>query len=100
MASSFWAWPAIEAGFHQMPSLPGFSATIACPIPTACAPVGSNRKREPSLPVGVCACATPVTMLMMATLERSRLIDQHDWDVVAHGVPQPAFVTQQCLLGF
>src|SRR6266849_6398253 len=88
----------MDAGFHQMPSLPGFSATIACPMPTATAPVGSSRKSEPSLPVGACARACPVRRADSPTLKRSRLIDQHDWDVVTHGVAQPAFVTDKDLL--
>src|SRR5580765_4736436 len=80
-----------------MPSLPGLAATIACPIPTACAPVGSRRKRAPSLPLTACARAFPARIAESATLERSRLIDQHDWDVVAHGVAESALVTQQRL---
>src|SRR5437016_6961925 len=88
MANSFWSWSPREAGFHQMPSLPGLAATIACPMPTACAPVGSSRKSEPSLPVGVCANAGATAVAASAKLERTRLIDQHDWDVVANGVAQ------------
>jgi hypothetical protein len=34
-----------------------------------------------------------------ARLKRSRLIDQHDWDVVTDGVTQPALVTEKGLLG-
>src|ERR1700686_4044308 len=94
IASSRLSWSAIDAGFHQMPSLPGFSATIACPMPTATAPVGSSRKSEPSLPVGVCALPCPARSAdRPATLKRSRLIDQHDWNVVTHGVAQPALMT-------
>jgi hypothetical protein len=33
-----------------------------------------------------------------ATLKRSRLIDQHDWDVVTDGIAEPAFVTEEGLL--
>jgi len=32
------------------------------------------------------------------TLVRSRLIYQHNGNVVAHGVPQPALGTKECLL--
>src|SRR6267378_7483 len=89
----------MEAGFHQIPSLPGFMATMAWPIPTACAPVGNRRKSEPSLPVGVWARECPATNASNPTLKRSCLIDQHNGDVVAHGVPEPALVTKKDLLG-
>src|SRR5882757_11130124 len=98
IASSRLSCWAIDAGFHQMPSLPGFPATIAWPMPTACAPVGSSRKREPSLPVGSCALARPAMIAESATLKRSRLIDQHDWDVVTDGIAQPTLVTEKGLL--
>src|SRR6267143_3577292 len=101
MASSRLSCPATDAGFHQIPSLPGLAATIACPIPTACAPVGRRRKRAPSLPVVVVwAPAPPATRLATAKLERSRLIDQHDGDIIAHGVAEPAFVADENLLRF
>src|SRR3954465_8148675 len=90
----------MEAGFHQIPSLPGFMATIACPKPTATAPVGSSRNSEPSLPVGVCAPTAVAAIAAATTLKRSRLIDQHDWNVVAHGVAQSAFVAQERLFLF
>jgi hypothetical protein len=73
-----------------------------CRVPpdalTACAPVGSSRKREPSLPVGSCARARPAMIAESATLKRSRLIDQHDWDVVTDGIAQPTLVTEKGLL--
>src|SRR5437764_11506531 len=90
----------MDAGFHQMPSLPGLAATIVCPIPAACAPVGRSRKREPSLPVGLCAAPLAATSAETPTLVRSRLINQHNGDVVAHRVPQPALRTKQRLLRF
>jgi hypothetical protein len=34
-----------------------------------------------------------------AALKRSRLIDQHDWNVVTNGVTQPALVTEKGLVG-
>src|SRR6202022_287136 len=90
-----------EAGFHQIPSLPGFAATIAWPMPTACAPVGRRRKRAPSLPVvAVCAPAPPARRLATAKLERSCLIYQHDWDIVAHGVAKPALVADEDVFRF
>src|SRR4030088_394757 len=101
MASSRLSCPATDAGFHQIPSLPGFAATIAWPMPTACAPVGRRRKSAPSLPVVVvCAPAPPARRLATAKLERSRLIYQHDWDIIAHGVAQPALVADQNLFRF
>jgi hypothetical protein len=33
-----------------------------------------------------------------ARLKRSRLIDQHDWDVVTDGITQPTLVTEKSLL--
>jgi hypothetical protein len=33
-----------------------------------------------------------------AKLKRSRLIDEHDWNVVAHSVAKPALVTKKRLL--
>src|SRR3954468_1312588 len=90
----------MDAGFHQIPSLPGLAATIACPIPTACAPVGSSRNSDPSLPVGVWPAAGCARATATATLERSRLIDQHDGDVVPHRVAQPTLVTDERLLRF
>src|SRR5205085_5159702 len=77
IASSFLSCPPTEAGFHQIPSLPGLAATIAWPVPTACAPVGSNRKSEPSLPVGACPDADAASIAGSPRLKRSRLIDQH-----------------------
>src|ERR1700694_4674070 len=101
MVSSRLAWPATDAGFHQIPSLPGCAATIAWPIPTDCAPVGRRRKRAPSLPVVVaCAPAPPARRLATAKLERSRLIYQHDWDIIAHCVAQPALVADENLFRF
>src|SRR5436305_6774019 len=81
-----------------MPSLPGLIATIAWPMPTACAPVGSSRKSDTSLPVGVCAPAALIAIAAAAMLERSRLIDQHDWNVAPNCLAQPAFMAQESLL--
>jgi hypothetical protein len=81
-----------------MPSLPGFAATIACPIPTACAPVGSSRNSEPSLPAGAWAAEEAAASDSSAVLKRSRLIDQHDGDIVAHGIAKPALVAKQRVL--
>jgi hypothetical protein len=68
-------------------------------MPTACAPVGRSKKREPSLPL-TCPRAPPARSADSAKLERSRLIDQHDGDVVADSVAQPALVAQQRLFFF
>jgi hypothetical protein len=35
---------------------------------------------------------------MKARLYRSSLIDQHDWDIIAHGVSQTALVADERLL--
>src|SRR6266513_3050485 len=83
-----------------MPSLPGLAATIAWPIPTACAPVGSNRKSEPSLPVGACPDADAASIAGSPRLKRSRLIDQHYWNVVPYRVAQTALVAKERLFRF
>src|SRR6266542_5843986 len=57
MAISFFGSRAIAAGFHQTASLPGCSATMACPIPTALAPTGRSRKSAPSLLLEDCPAA-------------------------------------------
>jgi hypothetical protein len=63
--------------------------------------VGRRRKRAPSLPVDDnCAPAPPARRLATAKLERSRLIDQHDGNVVAHSVAEPARVADENLLRF
>jgi len=52
-----------------------------------------RRKRAPSLPVVVvCAPAPTARRLATTKLERSRLIDQHDWDIIAHGIAKPALL--------
>src|SRR5205085_938996 len=67
-------------------------------MPTAWAPVGNSKNSDPSLPVGVCAFTDPTTKATKAPLKRSRLIDQHDGNIVSHGVAEAALVTKQCLL--
>jgi hypothetical protein len=63
--------------------------------------VGRRRKRAPSLPVDDdCAPAPPARRVATAKLERSRLIDQHDWDVIAHSVAKPALVADENLFRF
>jgi hypothetical protein len=47
-----------------------------------------------------CALAPPARRLATAKLERSRLIDQHDGDIIAHGVAKPALVTNENLFRF
>jgi hypothetical protein len=54
----------------------------------------------PSLPVADWAPATAAMHPANARLERSRLIDQHDGNVVPYRVAKPAFVADQNLLGF
>src|SRR5690349_10671041 len=82
IAISFLSSPPMDAGFHQIPSPPGLAAAIACPIPTAIAPVGSSRNKGPSLPL----CDWAAALVVAATkkkLKRSCLIDQHDRNVLA-----------------
>jgi hypothetical protein len=70
-------------------------------MPTACAPVGRRRKRAPSLPVVVvCAPAPPARRPATTMLERRRLIYQHDWDIVTHGIAKPALVADENLFRF
>jgi hypothetical protein len=38
--------------------------------------------------------------LATTQLERSRLIYQHDWDIIAHGVAKPALVADENLFRF
>src|SRR5689334_7047604 len=91
---------AIAAGFHHTASLPGSSPATAWPSPTARAPIGSRRKSAPSV-AGFCAAeragANAAIAAIAATttarttwLERRRLIDEHDRDVVAHRVGEAA----------
>jgi hypothetical protein len=83
----------IAAGFHHTPSLPGFSATTACPIPTARAPIGSRRKAVPvAFPLS-CAATFPEPRKIAASaiaLERTSLIHEHDGNVIADGIAQLA----------
>jgi hypothetical protein len=61
--------------------------------------VGSRRNNAPSLPLA-CAPAEAAVSAESARLERSRLIDEHDGDVIAHSVPQLALVADERLLCF
>src|SRR5579859_6572549 len=69
-------------------------------MPTVCAPVGSSRKRAPSLPFDDWASALALTRAESAKLKRSRLIYQHDRDIVTDGVPKTTFLAEELLLGF
>ena len=95
IASSRFFCAPIDAGFHQIPSLPGFRRDHCLSHADGLRPVGSSRKSAPSLPLTSCARALPARSAESATLERSRLVDQHDRNVVAHGVAQPALVAER-----
>src|SRR5688500_5274340 len=85
----------MEDGFHQIPSLPGVAATIAWPMPTACAPVGSSRNNAASLP---CPEAGAAASASETRLERSSLIDQHNGNIVADRIAKLALLADQRLL--
>src|SRR5215208_4761 len=105
MAASRFSRRASPAGFHHTASLPSSSAVTACPIPTARAPTGTRRNSAPSSASEPCAAAdwtAPHSTAAAATaarspdaLDRRRLIDQHDRDVIANGVAKPARATDE-----
>src|ERR1051325_6980280 len=86
------------AGFHHNASAPLSSATAACPLPPAPPPGGRSSSGAPSVTAPDCeraGRATPMRLQQTNTtrrteLERGRLIDQHDRDVVADGVAKAA----------
>src|SRR5687767_15126189 len=81
------------AGFHQRPSDPSRRATTAWPNPTARAPTGRNRNAPPSLPSLPCAAragAWHTKAARISALQRSRLIDEHDGDIIAERIAEPA----------
>src|SRR5690349_2539291 len=95
----------MAAGFHHTASVPGLSATTACPIPTERAPTGRRRNNAPSVARPVCACATSAAEIRTAPkransalLERSRLIREHDGNVVPHRILQSARVADEAWL--
>src|SRR2546427_13302514 len=94
---------ASPAGFQNAASPRPAAAVAVCPIPTAWAPTGNTRNSAPALSGGCWAQSWTVGMLERTTiptvqhsnalLERLRLIDEHDRDVVFDGVNQAAGVT-------
>src|SRR5215218_7323928 len=95
-ASSRFSRRASAPGFHHTASLPGRSATTAWPEPTDRAPTGRRRNSAPSSSAPFCADARGAAEARSASaaaerataLQRRRLIDEHDGDVVADGVAQ------------
>src|SRR5690242_8476884 len=107
--NSSWLSVASPAGFQNAASLRPSAAIAACPIPTACAPTGNTRNSAPEL-LTTCALtrtgdaaasSTPASTGPPARQpqpsERLRLIDQHDRNVVFHGIAQAAGVAHQFL---
>src|SRR5687767_215112 len=96
----------IAAGFHQTLSLPPRSATTAWPRPTDRAPTGRRRKSAPSCARPVCARRSLASAarsarapaIGIAPLERCRLIHEHDRNVVADRVLQPARMADEARL--
>src|SRR5215212_102142 len=108
-AISRFAIRATPEGFDQIASLPSLSATAACAIPTVCAPTGSRRNSAPSeldwaARLGALTTLPALTSAAMTqgrrTLERRRLIDQHDRDVIAYRIPEGARVTNETRFSF
>src|SRR6266850_2152737 len=95
------------AGFQNAASPRPAAAIAVCPIPTACAPTGKTRNNAPALRGRSWAESREVGMLertniptvqhSRAFLERLRLIDEHDGDVIFDGVDQPAGVAGERL---
>src|SRR5579859_2554686 len=93
------------AGFQNAASPRPAAAVAVCPIPTACAPTGKTRNSAPAL--RGCAWAESWTAGMLdrtiipavqpssILLERFRLIDQHDGDVIFDRVNQPAMIADE-----
>src|SRR2546426_1968427 len=109
-ANSPFSMVARPLGFQNTASPPPSSATALWPIPTARAPTGNNRNSPPAfwVPSGTIAWAerrsdtaadSRTAKATPRSLERLRLIDQHDGDVVLDRVDQPARVAHQLLGG-
>src|SRR5215203_3190119 len=96
----------IAEGFHHTDSLPERSAATACPSPTERAPTGSRRNSAPSWASPFCARAAWASVaqrantlaMMTDRLERSRLIHEHDRDVVSYRIPESARMTHEARL--
>src|SRR6185503_12588538 len=98
---------ASPAGFQNAASPRPVAAIAACPIPTAWAPTGKTRKSAPALMGASWAASWTIGMLERTNiptvhpsnilLERRRLIDQHDGNVVFDGVHQAARTARQRL---
>src|SRR5216117_133683 len=74
---------ASPAGFQNAASPRPAAAVAVCPIPTACAPTGKTRNNAPALSGGSCALSGAATTdARRIPLERLRLIDEHDRDVI------------------
>src|SRR5688500_3917045 len=76
---------------------------MAWPIPTARAPTGRRRKRAPSVSMPDCAttgcgAAIATAAASAAILKRRRLINEHDGNVIADRVPEPARVADELCL--
>src|SRR2546427_1336992 len=97
------------AGFQNTASPLPSSVTALCPMPTARAPTGNSRNSPPAFcaPSAAMAWAPRWTggpadrhsTRAIGLLERLRLIDQHDRDVVLDREDQPARVADQLLGG-
>src|SRR5712691_2413883 len=95
-------------GFQNTASPPPSSATALWPMPTSRAPTGNSRNSAPAFWVAAVGtvwavsrtAGPPDNNARIATIrpsERLRLIDQHDGDVILHGVDQAARVAHQLL---
>src|SRR5207247_521405 len=108
-ANSPFSMVARPLGFQNTASPLPSRVTALCPIPTARAPTGNNRNSPPAFcaPSAAMAWAPRWTggpadrhsARAIRPLERLRLIDQHDRDVVLDREDQPALVTHQLLGG-
>src|SRR5437660_2802320 len=91
------------AGFQKAASPCPSRETAVCPKPTASAPTGNKRNSAPEFSVVGAAPPWAARRADSATasgrkgtpLERLRLIDQHDRDVVVDGVDQATRVTHE-----
>src|SRR6266849_3845484 len=107
---------ASPAGFPKAASPRPSSAPAVWPMPTTCAPTGKSRNRAPEFstwPTSVAAwpdsraAGLTDSRSVSSALgpsgrrrsERLRLIDQHDGDVVLHGVAEAARVAHQLFGG-
>src|SRR5256885_1116946 len=99
------------AGFQNAASPRPASVTAVWPIPTACAPTGSDRNNAPALlmswadrrtggPADRTASIATIRLPVRQSARPSevlRLIDQHDRNVVLHRVDEAAGVAHQLL---